>query len=139
MKEKVHLRDSTMKTKSHWLEIEHDGDYYVSLRTATAIIGGERMKVGPVILKSMTKFSPGVIVDIGHLRFYRTEEDVRISFTREEALEGLSGFDRVDHDELVAAIEKIVGKETHESPRKKKAAASKPKRRVAKATTKRTK
>jgi len=127
-----------MKSKN-WLEIEKDGsDYYVSLRTAKGILGGERTEVAKVVLQSMTHFLPGVIIEVGPLHFYRTEEDVRIAFDDDLAEEGLSGFDRVDHDDLVAAIQKVAGKEAHQSPRKK-SAAPKTKRRVASARKKRTK
>ena len=129
-----------MKSKSHWIEFEHDGDYYVSLRTGTSIIGGTRTKIAKVILENMTRFSPGVIVQVGPLHFYRTDEDVRVSFDEVQAVEeGLSGYDRVDHDDLVDAINRVIGKEKHESPRQKKTAASKPKRRVASARSKRAK
>jgi hypothetical protein len=141
MKEKVSLRDSTMKTKN-WLEIEHDGDYFVSLRTSKGILGGERAKVSRVVLDSMTQFLPGVIVEVGPLHFYRTEEDVRIAFDVDDAMEGLHGYDRVDHEVLVEAIRKVIGKESaeeHASPRKKSAGA-KPKpaarKRAVAATTK---
>ena len=127
-----------MKTKN-WLEIEKDGrEFYVSLRTSKGILGGERTEIPKVVLQSMTHFSPGVIIEVGPMHFYRTEEDVRIAFDDDLAEEGLSGYDRVDHDDLVEAIQKVVGKEEHVSPRKKKA-APKTKRRVASASKKRTK
>ena len=122
----------------NWLEIEHDGDYYLSLRTSKGILGGERTKVSKVILRTLAVAAPGVILKVGALRFFMTDEDVRISFTEDE--EGLSGYDRVDHKQMVAAIDKIVGKdkdEEHERPRRKTAA--KPKRRVTTAKKKRTK
>jgi hypothetical protein len=139
MKAKVSLSDSTMPSKRHWLEFEHDGDYYVSLRTATNILGDGRTKIAKVILQNMKRFSPGVIIQVGPLHFYRTEDDVRVSFDESEAVEeGLSGYDRVDHEELIEAIDKVLGREPHARPRKKKA-ASKPKRRVASASKNRAK
>ena len=135
MKEKVSLRDTTMKTKN-WLEIEKDGrSFYVSLRTSKGILGGERTEVSKVILQSMTHFSPGVIVEVGPMHFYRTEEDVRIAFDDDLAEDGLSGYDRVDHEDLVEAIQKVVGRERSSTATKKKA-APKTKRRVASARKK---
>ena len=139
MKVKVNLTGSTMKAKN-WLEIEKDGDYYVSLRSAKGIVGGERTNISRVVLRGLAEMSPGVILKVGPLRFFRTDKDVRISFTEDE--EGISGYDQVDHEKLVDAIDKVIGKERkeeHETPRKKKAAASKPKRRVASARKKSTK
>lgn len=136
MKEKVVVRKSTMEAGKHWLEIEHDGKYYVSLRTAKDIVGGKRVEVSKVVLEGMTHFAPGVIVEVGPLHFYRTPDDVRVSFDEEDAMEGLSGFDILNHEELVAAIEKVVGN-SHEVTQRKSRAAPKSKRHVASARKKR--
>src|SRR5437016_8113632 len=120
MKERVRLRDSTMRTKSHWLEIDQEGNhYFVSLRNDKEILGQHRTPIDKVVLENLVHVLPGVIIKNGPIRFYRTEEDVRVSFTEDEAEEGLSGYDRIEYDEFAKAIRKVIGEEepAHE-PRK---------------------
>src|SRR5579885_387913 len=108
MKEKVTLAESTMKTKGHWLELEKDGSrYYASLRTANHILGGERIPIEKVVLRNLLKVAPGVILKNGPLRFYKTEDEMRISFTELEEDDSLSGYDTIDEEQLAQAIEKL--------------------------------
>ncbi|MEA2553326.1 MAG: hypothetical protein QOJ65_1502 [Fimbriimonadaceae bacterium] len=123
-----------MKAKSHWLEIEKDGsEYRVTLRSKTGVIGDPGV-LTRAQLQELVIAGPGVIIKGGPLRIYKTEGDIRISFTEEEADAGLSGFDRVDVEEFVSAAREVLGREpraeTQRKPSKtatatKKKAASK--------------
>jgi len=132
MKEKVTLRDTTMKAKSHWLELEKDGHgIYVCLRNAKGIIGDERTPIKPVVLQNLITIASGVIIKNGPLRFYRIDDEMRVSFNELESEEGLFGYDTIDEREFESAVLKIVGKEDHEPPKAKRATAAKPKKKVA--------
>ena len=140
MKVKVPLRDSTMKISRHWLEIEGDGDdYRVSLQNDKGVVGGgDPAPIKKVLLENLAGVGAGVILKNGPLRFYKTDEDVRVSFTEEE--EGQLGFDRLDTKEFTQAIHKVLGDgsvddEPHKRrPAPKKRAASKSKRHVTKSS-----
>jgi hypothetical protein len=110
MKEKVTLLKSSMPTKSHWLEIEKEGSkLFVSLRSAKGIIGAERTAIKPVVLENVATMLPGVIMKNGPLRFYRTEDEMRVSF--DELEPGLSGYDEIDEKQFVAAVSKVLDKD----------------------------
>ena len=78
-----------MRTKSHWLEIDQEGNhYFVSLRNDKEILGQHRTPIDKVVLENLVHVLPGVIIKNGPIRFYRTEEDVRVSFTEDETAQG---------------------------------------------------
>ena len=141
-KVKVSLRDSTMKESKHWLEIERDGgEFHVALRNAKGVLGAEGpTAVSRELLEHLANSGAGVIIRNEPLSFYKTADDVRVSFIEDgdddaqKSSEPL-GYDRLAVGEFDEAIRKILGKEEHEKePAPKKNAASKPKRHASKAS-----
>lgn len=141
-KVKVSLRDSTMKASKHWLEIERDGgEFHVALRNDKGVIGADGpTAVSRELLEHLAESGAGVIIRNEPLSFYKTEDDVRVSFienTDEDAKKSDEplGFDRLDVKEFDKAVVRILGKEGHsETAREKKRAASKPKRHAMKSS-----
>ncbi len=148
-KVKVSLRDSTMKSSNHWLEIEREGgEFHVALRNDKGVIGADGpTAVSRELLEHLAESGAGVIIRNEPLSFYKTAEDVRVSFIEgdddEEDDEAKNkepiGFDRLDVKEFDEAILNILGGEHHaKGGSDKKKAASKPKRHITK-SSKRTK
>lgn len=122
MKHRIALRDSTMQAKEHWLEVETGRSTQISLmgpkgRISDAIVLTQQMA------RELAAMQPGVIIEAGPMRFYRTEDDVRISFTEPGEEGEPAGFDRFDADEFTAAFDKP--RKVTPKPRKEVKRASK--------------
>lgn len=123
MKVKVPLRDTTMKASSHWLQIDSGTEgYHVSLENAKGPLAGAYAPITGELLENLADVGAGVIIKIDPLRFYKTDKDVRISFTEDAERPDLTGFDRVDVKEFTEAIREILGGEGHEEKKHKRTA-----------------
>lgn len=129
-----------MEASNHWLEVDRDGrEFHIALRNDRGVIGAEGpTPVSEDILEHLAESGPGVIIRIEPLSFYKTDEDVRVSFIEDSASEEDQepiGFDRLDTREFDQAIRQVLGRERHsKAATPKKRAASKPKRHVTKSS-----
>ena len=131
-----------MKASKHWLEFEREGgEFHVALRNDKGVVGADGpTAVSRELLEHLAESGAGVIIRNEPLSFYKTADDVRVSFiedTDEDApkTEEPIGFDRLSVSEFDKAILKILGKEAHsKAAPEKKRAASKPKRHVMKSS-----
>ena len=97
-----------MKVGKHWLELDDEDGIHVALHNSSGPIGGRPTRIDRVVLEAIADSLPNVIIKNGPLRFYKTEEDMRISFTEDEHQKGLSGYDRISTKEFVEAARKIL-------------------------------
>lgn len=116
-----------MNAGEHWLEIETGRNVTLSLRNSKGVIG-ESATLTKTGLRELAAMAPGVIEEVGPLRFYRTEKDLRISFVDPTEENHTSGFDRISFEDLGEALapEKKPTKKT--APKRKKPTTGKKKK-----------
>lgn len=136
---KVPLRDTTMRESHQWLELSREGsEYRVVLRGKSGDVGDSATAISREVLEALADVAPGVILKDGPLRFFKTEQDFRVSFTELADEEGPSGYDRLDSGEFIKAIREVLAPEKHTKKKSpstaKKPAKKKPRAKSAKRT-----